>query len=136
LIINFNPLAFLYAFLSLTIIRMIPVAIGLLGTRLRSDTVLMMGWLGPRGLASIVFLIMPNEASHEAEVSTEFLLATVSWTILLSVLLHGISALPLANWYGKRMEKASPDSEELKEMRELRTMRRKPITIQLQKTNG
>ena len=51
---GFAPRHFLYAFLSLTVVRMLPVAIALIGTRLSRATVLFMGWFGPRGLASIV----------------------------------------------------------------------------------
>ena len=126
---DFNPLALIYALLSLTIVRMIPVAISMIGTRLRADTVLMMGWLGPRGLASVVFLIIAYEAAHEANVHTDILIGMASWTILLSVLLHGISALPLANWYAQRLEKAGPEAVELMEMAELRTPRRKPFNV-------
>ena len=45
----FNPLALFYAVLSLTLIRMIPVALSLIGTHFRRDTQILMGWLGPRG---------------------------------------------------------------------------------------
>lgn len=113
LLLDFNPLALLYAILSLTVVRMVPVAISLIGTHMRRDTVFMMGWLGPRGLASVVFLIMAYEAAHEAQLEVSTLVATVGWTILLSVLLHGASALPLANWYGRRLESASPDIPEM-----------------------
>jgi len=133
---NFIPLALFYALLSLTIIRMIPVAIGLIGTRMRLDTVLMMGWLGPRGLASVVFLIMANEAAREAQVSVDLMIATVTWTILLSVILHGFSALPLANWYGSRMEKAHPDTAELLETPELRVRRRGPFPASFHNSDG
>jgi NhaP-type Na+/H+ or K+/H+ antiporter len=105
-------------------VRILPVAAALLGARMRLDTHLMMGWLGPRGLASVVFMIMAYEAAHEAHVPTDNLLAMAGWTILLSVLLHGVSALPLANWYARRLETASPDSPELVESPELRTKRR------------
>ncbi|MGD8821284.1 MAG: cation:proton antiporter, partial [Anaerolineae bacterium] len=63
---SFNPLALLYALLSLTAIRMVPVAVSLIGTGLRPDTMAVMGWFGPRGLASIVFLLMAHESFHEA----------------------------------------------------------------------
>jgi NhaP-type Na+/H+ or K+/H+ antiporter len=124
---NFQPLALLYALLSLTVIRMIPVAIALIGTRLRKDSILMMGWLGPRGLASVVFLIMAYEAAHKAHVEVDLLVATVGWTILLSVLLHGASALPLANWYGRRLENADPDIPEMVEVSEPKTLRHRPF---------
>ena len=123
LLLDFSLLALLYAILSLTVVRMIPVAISLIGTRMRKYTTFMMGWLGPRGLASVVFLIMVYEAAHEAQVEIDLMMATVGWTILLSVLLHGFSALPLANWYGRRLESASPDIPEMAEVSEPKTLR-------------
>jgi NhaP-type Na+/H+ or K+/H+ antiporter len=115
----FNPLSLLYALLSLTVIRMIPVAISMLGARLRPDTTLLMGWFGPRGLASVVFVLMAHEAFHEAGRSADLLVDTATWTILLSVVLHGISAVPLANWYGRRLEAADASAPELVEVPEL-----------------
>jgi NhaP-type Na+/H+ or K+/H+ antiporter len=128
---DFNPLAFVYALLSLTVVRMIPVAIAMTGTRLRLDTKLMMGWLGPRGLASVVFMIMAYEAAHEAQAPTDNLLAMAGWTILLSVLLHGLSALPLANWYARRLGTAEAGAPELIEVTELRAKRRLPFSHHL-----
>jgi NhaP-type Na+/H+ or K+/H+ antiporter len=125
----FDPLALLYGLLSLTLIRMLPVAIALIGTHLRRDTVLMMGWLGPRGLASVVFTLLAFESFREAGRSHETLFAMASWTILLSVLLHGISALPLANWYARRLETADPAAPELAEMPELHTRRHSPLGV-------
>ena len=80
---------------------MLPVAIALIGTRLRRDTVLFMGWFGPRGLASIVFAILGLEAMHQAGMATDLVAATLAWTVLLSVVLHGLSAGPLAARYGR-----------------------------------
>ncbi|HMJ80296.1 MAG TPA: cation:proton antiporter [Candidatus Dormibacteraeota bacterium] len=93
----------LYALLSLTAVRMVPVALALLGSGLRRDTVLFVGWFGPRGLASIVFAILGLEAMRASLLPTEVVAATVAWTILLSVVLHGLSAGPLAAWYGRRV---------------------------------
>jgi NhaP-type Na+/H+ or K+/H+ antiporter len=121
---SFNLQGFLYALLSLTAVRMIPVAIALVGTRLRPDTKLMMGWLGPRGLASVVFMLMAYEAAKAAGIETENLVTAATWTILLSVLLHGFSALPLANWYARRLETAGPDAPELVDLPELPTRHR------------
>jgi sodium/hydrogen antiporter len=92
-----------YAILSLTVIRMVPVATVLIGTHLRRATVAFMGWFGPRGLASVVFTLL---ALEEIERSHAMLLETVTWTILLSVVLHGISASPLAARYGASIAKA------------------------------
>ncbi|MNG30341.1 potassium/proton antiporter [compost metagenome] len=77
--------------LSLTVIRILPVLISLVGTRFDFETRLFIGWFGPRGLASIVFAVMilayPLQASRT-------LVATAVCTVLLSVLLHGLSANP------------------------------------------
>jgi hypothetical protein len=82
----------------------VPVAIALIGTHLRPATVAFMGWFGPRGLASVVFTLL---ALQELEQSGGgMLVQTVTWTILLSVVLHGISAPPLAARYGASIGKA------------------------------
>jgi NhaP-type Na+/H+ or K+/H+ antiporter len=124
----FNPLSLLYAMLSLTVIRSIPVAISMLGRRLRPDTVLLMGWFGPRGLASVVFALMAYESFHEAGQGSDLLADTAAWTILLSVVLHGISAVPLANWYARRLETADPAAPELVNVPELGVRRRDPVS--------
>ena len=84
----------LYAVLSLTAVRMVPVALALLGTGARRPTAAFIGWFGPRGLASIVFAVLIVEESKLAHQST-MLLATYA-TVGLSVFLHGLSAAPLA----------------------------------------
>lgn len=90
-----------YALLSLTVVRMVPVILSLAGTKQRLDTKLFVGWFGPRGLASIVFIVM---VAAEKLPENEILIATVTWTIVLSVLAHGISANPLAKLYGDRVK--------------------------------
>ena len=95
----------IYAIVSLTLIRMVPVAIVLIGKHLRPATVAFMGWFGPRGLASVVFtLIALQELEHSG--GGTLLVQTATWTILLSVVLHGISASPLAARYGAPIAKA------------------------------
>ena len=121
----FSPLALAFAFLALTLIRMIPVAVATLGLRLRVDTILLMGWFGPRGLASVVFTLMAMESFNEAGRKIEILVGMAVWTILLSVFLHGLTAMPLANWYAKRLQKAGVDVPELKEVADLKTHRRR-----------
>jgi NhaP-type Na+/H+ or K+/H+ antiporter len=108
---------------------MLPVSIALMGTRLRADTVLMMGWLGPRGLASVVFMLIAFESMHEAQLETNLLLSMAGWTILLSVLLHALSAVPLASWYARRLETATPDVPELREVAELPITRKSMTQI-------
>src|SRR5215203_5985582 len=94
--------AALFALLSLTVIRMLPVAVSLAGTHLRSVSVLFAGWFGPRGLASIVLgLIVVEEAPLLA--GRDEIEAVVALTVLLSVLLHGITAAPLSAVYARRV---------------------------------
>jgi sodium/hydrogen antiporter len=91
-----------YAILSLTVIRMAPVALALAGTGARRETVGFLGWFGPRGLASIVFALMLEEDGglpHE-----ETIMLTVFVTVGLSVLLHGLTAAPLAERYARWFE--------------------------------
>jgi len=105
--------AVVYAVLSLTVVRMVPVAIALIGARFARRTVLFMGWFGPRGLASIVFLVIGLEGLQQAGVDPGPLSAAVAWTVLLSVVLHSLSARPLASRYGRLMAALPPDAPEL-----------------------
>jgi NhaP-type Na+/H+ or K+/H+ antiporter len=86
-----------YAVLSLTIVRMVPVAIAMLGSHARTPTVLFLGWFGPRGLASIVFGVVIVEAAGLPHTST--LVTVITVTVALSVFAHGLSAAPLARRY-------------------------------------
>jgi len=92
-----------YAVLSLTVIRMIPIAVSLLGSGMRLPTYLFLGWFGPRGLASILFVLLILE---EAEIPhREEILSITVITVALSVILHGISAAPFAAAYGRLAER-------------------------------
>lgn len=93
----------LYGILSLTVVRMLPVAISLMGTRLKRDSIMFLGWFGPRGIASILFgLLILEKVNISAR--EEIYLIVIS-TVLMSIFLHGLSALPLSKWYGKCLEK-------------------------------
>ena len=103
----------LYALLSVTVIRMLPVALSLLGTHLHGVSVLFAGWFGPRGLASIVLgLIVVEEAPLIG--GRDQIEAVVALTVLLSVLLHGVSAAPLSAMYARRVEGMAGDAPEKK----------------------
>lgn len=98
---NFN--AWLYAILSLTLIRMVPVAISLYGKKLGMPTVLFVGWFGPRGIASVLYLLLfANMLGIEGY---EQVLSVIVLTVLLSVFLHGASAVPLVSRYGNASER-------------------------------
>jgi sodium/hydrogen antiporter len=88
------------ALLALTVLRMIPVALALMGSGLSGTTVVFIGWFGPRGLASIVFGIIAVDALPAAE--GQAVIALIALTVILSVLLHGVTARPLARRYGEQ----------------------------------
>jgi len=92
----------LYALLSLTVLRMLPVAVSLIGTKLRLESVLYLGWFGPRGIASIllVYTILGIEKAAEHH---EMIFNVVMTTVFFSIIAHGISAVPLSKWYAKRI---------------------------------
>ena len=105
-----------YGVLSLTVIRMIPVALSLYGTGLSASTNLFLGWFGPRGLASILFVLLILEKYPISGAETVYV--TVVVTVLMSVLLHGATAGPLARSYGKLVNK-SGECEEAKPTSEM-----------------
>jgi NhaP-type Na+/H+ or K+/H+ antiporter len=110
----------LYALLSLTLIRMLPVAASLVGTQLRGVSMLFVGWFGPRGLASIVLgLIVVAEAPLLA--GREEIELVVALTVLLSVLLHGVTAAPLSAAYARKVEGMAADAPEKREAVEMPT---------------
>ncbi|WP_405717773.1 cation:proton antiporter [Streptomyces sp. NBC_01537] len=102
----------LYAVLSLTVVRMLPVALALAGSRLRPPTVAYIGWFGPRGLASVVLALLVVEEHVQG---VELLGRVVAVTVGLSVLLHGVSAVSLAGRYGRWHERAAATSRDLRE---------------------
>jgi len=120
----------LYAALSLTVIRMLPVAVALAGARLGRPAVLFIGWFGPRGLASVVFPLLALE--DLTETAAKPVITVITFTVLLSVLAHGLSADPLARRYGPRLT-PSPGAARpvrLAEIPERRLIRRSPAAGQ------
>ena len=99
----------LYAVLSLTVVRMIPVALSLVGSGLQCESVLFMGWFGPRGLASILFgLLIVGEVDLPG---TELILLVVTWTVMLSIVVHGVTARPWSARYAVEMEEMAGETE-------------------------
>jgi sodium/hydrogen antiporter len=105
----------LYAVLSLTVIRMLPVAISLIGTKLRGSSVLFLGWFGPRGIASIVLVLVALEEPALAPIAPQ-LVTIVLITVVISIFAHGISARPGAAWYGRKAAVMDPDAPELRQV--------------------
>lgn len=89
----------LYAVLSLTVIRMLPVALAMIGSGAKWPTVTFLGWFGPRGLASIVFAVIAVQEAHLAGAAT--IMRAAYLTIGLSIFAHGITAAPLAHRYAR-----------------------------------
>ena len=94
----------LYAVLSLTVIRMAPVAAALIGARLGRATIALVGWFGPRGLASVVFALLALEELGSP--SVDHAVGVITITVVLSVLIHGATADPLATWYAGQLAQA------------------------------
>ena len=107
--VTFGVVAF--AVLTLTLVRMGPVAIALTGTGLSRASVSFIGWFGPRGLASIILLLVV--ISEEPELpALDLAIAATTVTVLLSVFLHGVTAGPLSILYGRKVKDLPPDAPE------------------------
>lgn len=107
--------SFAYAALSLTVVRMLPVAIALIGSRLSAASVLFMGWFGPRGLASIVLGLVYLEQEQHLPGEPTIRLA-VTATVLISIFAHGLSALPGIQLYARSIASLGPASPERAEI--------------------
>ncbi|MEM7346903.1 MAG: cation:proton antiporter [Chloroflexota bacterium] len=106
--------AVVYGVLSLTIIRMIPVALSLIGLGLQTQTFLFLGWFGPRGIASILYILLVLDEVPDLP-GLELMFQIVMVTVLISVFAHGLTAVPASNRYGDNTEahKGDPDMPEL-----------------------
>jgi sodium/hydrogen antiporter len=113
----------LYAVLSLTVIRMAPVALALVGAGLGRPAVAFVGWFGPRGLASVVFALLALEDVGNVARPAVSLIA---FTVMLSVVAHGLTADPLAHRYGPRLASTAggPDDSGIPQLPERRLIRR------------
>ena len=96
---QFTWQVFTYALLSLTVVRMVPVFLSLTGSGESVQSRLFLGWFGPRGLASIVFaiIVLDNDLP-----GAEFIALVVTCTVFVSLILHGVTANPLANWIARK----------------------------------
>jgi sodium/hydrogen antiporter len=119
---NLTWQAVLYGVLSLTAIRMLPVAVALAGGRLDRAAVAFIGWFGPRGLASVVFALIALEELGQREAGSA--VTVIAFTVMLSVLAHGLTAEPLARRYGRlrpaEADAGEPDMSPLPERRLIR----------------
>jgi NhaP-type Na+/H+ or K+/H+ antiporter len=111
----------LYAIISLSVIRIIPVAISVIGEKLTFPTILYMGWFGPRGAASILYVLLVVDKHDFSGENIIFNVTAI--TVLLSIFLHGLTAVPGANAYAATLDNTPPESKssEMKEVRVLPT---------------
>ena len=114
----------LYAVLSLTVVRMVPVAVALIGARLGLATVALVAWFGPRGLASVVFALLALEELGDPTAGRA--VAVIAITVVLSVVLHGATAEPLAVRYAKWLadRAAGGAGDQMPDMPDRRLIRR------------
>lgn len=112
---QFTPRCWIYAILSLTIVRMLPVAIALIGTRLGRASVAFMGWFGPRGLASIVLGMVYLEQELHLPGEPKIRIVVMA-TVVLSIFLHGLSALPSINIYSRYVDTLDPSAPERQQL--------------------
>lgn len=89
-VVEATPIMWVYALASLTVIRMIPVALSLIGSKAKWGTVLFLGWFGPRGLASVLFALVVFE--HQGIAGREQVFSVVMLTVVCSIVAHGVSA--------------------------------------------
>ena len=114
LVPRLSSTSLIYAILSLTLVRMLPVAVAMIRKRLIPASTLFMGWFGPRGLASIVLGLIFLE--REVDLSSEaIIIQAVSATVLLSIFAHGLSALPGTKWYANQIDNLDDTAPELQE---------------------
>lgn len=100
----------LYAVLSLTVVRMVPVALSLVRSGLDHTSILFMAWFGPRGLASVVFALLAVEELGEGSAVTDRASGAIVLTVLLSVVLHGVTAGPGGRRYVQHAQRVAAAS--------------------------
>ncbi len=114
---HFTGAMLLYAILSLAMIRFLSVLVSMIGTRVRPVTTAFLGWFGPRGVASIlyIFTVLEEDLADEALIYNVVML-----TVLISIFVHGITAAPGAKWYAKIVEAVvTSEGTEMKEVPEM-----------------
>jgi NhaP-type Na+/H+ or K+/H+ antiporter len=117
---EFHLAPVLYAILSLTLVRMLPVAISMIGTRLSAASLLFIGWFGPRGLASIVLGLVIAGQGVQTDGSSLVRLGLIA-TVLLSIFAHGFSASTGIRLYAQRIAKLGPGATEYEAVPEMPT---------------
>jgi NhaP-type Na+/H+ or K+/H+ antiporter len=117
---NLSAAIAVYAIISLALVRMVAVAISMRGAWVRPITTLFLGWFGPRGLASILYIFTVLDAEGIPGVDLIYDVAMV--TVLVSIYAHGITAAPGAKWYGRKMAEIDEEHRQVREIDEVSEM--------------
>ncbi|PRY93804.1 sodium/proton antiporter (CPA1 family) [Hasllibacter halocynthiae] len=104
-----------FAILALTALRMVPVALAMMGLGLHPSTVTFLGWFGPRGMASVIYLLIVVE--HDGIAGFDDIAATVALTVAISIVVHGMTAAPGSKRYGARMKRIGADRVDVPDQR-------------------
>ena len=121
----------LYIGLSLTVVRMVPVALALIGSGLRVPSMVFLGWFGPRGLATILFALMVSEA--DAIPNHQRLVEIITLAVAASTLAHGLTAAPLASAFARWVERLRVREPEGPECRPAPDL---PVRIRMHEQRG
>jgi NhaP-type Na+/H+ or K+/H+ antiporter len=114
---QFDGAMLLYAVLSLAVIRLAAVGLGLIRTKVQPVTTGFIGWFGPRGIASILYIFTVLEEDLAGE---SLIYDVVMLTVLISIFAHGVTAAPGAKWYAKRVKGVlESEGAEMKEVPEM-----------------
>jgi sodium/hydrogen antiporter len=100
---------------ALTVVRMVPVAVAMTGSRWSPATIGFIGWFGPRGLATVIFALVALQSLDSTGLA-DHVLDVAAVTVLVSIVAHGFSAGPLAVRYGARAARLSPNAPERAEV--------------------
>lgn len=98
-LVNLTWNTVIYSILSLSLVRLAAIVLSLWGTKIPEKSKWLLGWFGPRGVASLLFVLLVVDSFPIAHNKEIYLV--VSFTVLMSVFLHGLTAIPIANWYGR-----------------------------------
>ncbi|MEW1912577.1 cation:proton antiporter [Kitasatospora sp. NPDC085895] len=103
---DFDGRVVAYAALSLTLVRVLPVLLALVGSGLHRADRLMLAWLGPRGMATIVYgLLAFNGLAPVDPHAADLVGQLMTMTVLMSLVLHGLTYGPLAARYARRADR-------------------------------
>ncbi|MGW1136037.1 cation:proton antiporter domain-containing protein [Streptomyces zhihengii] len=103
---GFHLSVVLYALLAVSLVRIVPVMLALIGTDLSLTDRLFLGWMGPRGVTSVVFGLLAALELRGAS-GGDFISRVMVITVMVSIVVHGLSGEPLARRYA-RNRRAAP----------------------------